>query len=377
MCPSNKFKYYQFFLLCLVLLGSLTTSAQVFPGDANNNGIVNNVDLLYIGYAYGAIGPARQTIGEAPNVFEVSADWAGEFPAGQNFSHADADGNGLVELLDMLSVYLNYNENAGFEEPDEFLEGVPGMDPVLNLEVEVDAEPITSGSLVQIPIVLGSPDQPLDNVNGVAFTIKYPHEFVELIEFQITADWLDPDDTNALFSFQTQEGHTNVGELDVALTRFGPNPVSGWGEVGMLTIVIEDDLIGLLPVGFDSTTIIVELEDVKVVNDEFVDVAIVNDSLEMMVYSPDALTTSTEAYFREAIKVYPNPVWDQIYVNSSTPLDRVELFDLAGRRVQSQELNRNFAAALPIQHLDSGFYLLRISSPEGQTSRRISILTSN
>ena len=46
-------------LLVALILWSVSASGQVWPGDVNNNGVVNNVDLLYLGFAHGHVGPAR------------------------------------------------------------------------------------------------------------------------------------------------------------------------------------------------------------------------------------------------------------------------------------------------------------------------------
>ena len=361
-------------LCCLFFLQlSFSTSAQVFPGDANANGRINNIDLLYMGYAYGAIGPARQIIGMEPDIAEITAVWALEFPNGLNYAHSDADGNGIIDILDMLSIYSNYNQELDEAQDDVFITGNIDVDPLLDLETSPAGAALTAGSILEIPIVLGSPDQPLENITGLAFTIKYPAEFVASANFQFTADWFNPDELNGLVTFQTFEGQTEPGSLDVTLSRFGPDPVSGWGEIGVLSIIIEDDLIGLLPTA-DSTTLEVELTDVKGVNEQFEDLPIVPDLVQMMLYHPDALATSTENPIPVAISIFPNPVLDQLFIKANAAIDQVVLYDLAGQRILSLQQNQNYQADLTLGHLSPGLYYLKVATSKGQITQKISIL---
>jgi len=81
---------------------------QVFPGDADRNGQVNHEDILYIGYAYGTVGPARVEPGIETMEAPLALQWAEAFPNGENFAFADANGDGTVGINDMLAVFTNY-----------------------------------------------------------------------------------------------------------------------------------------------------------------------------------------------------------------------------------------------------------------------------
>jgi len=53
--------FFTFLLLIsfLFLSNRTATHAQVWPGDVNNNGIVNHVDLIYLGEIFFQTGPPR------------------------------------------------------------------------------------------------------------------------------------------------------------------------------------------------------------------------------------------------------------------------------------------------------------------------------
>ncbi len=81
------------------------TSIIVWPGDANNDGIANVADVLPLGLYYNLTGPAR------PN---ASPTWTGQIcPPGwnpQNAAYADCNGDGTINVADVLPIGLNYNQ---------------------------------------------------------------------------------------------------------------------------------------------------------------------------------------------------------------------------------------------------------------------------
>jgi hypothetical protein len=79
--------------------------ATVYPGDANNDGIVDVRDILPIGMYFGKIGPVRQN---------SSLNWIGqEFKPTQNWDppeacYADCDGNGTINEKDVQGIIQNW-----------------------------------------------------------------------------------------------------------------------------------------------------------------------------------------------------------------------------------------------------------------------------
>lgn len=358
---------YIFLTLFAFLLSDL--EAQVFPGDANNNGKVDNVDILYMGYAFGTVGPMRL------EDLEIYPEWPFEFPDGTNYAFADANGDGIIDEADLLEIFINYNEENENVEPtdDVFTLGSPDSDPEIQLIDPDLEEPLTQGGFFEIPISLGSEDHPIENFNGLAFTIEYDPDFVQFIDMSFTAEWMDFDQesTAELFAFQSLEGDTNEGELDVAFSRFGLDPISGWGEIGVLSIVIEDDLIGLLPA--DSANIIVQLKEVKLINGQFTDIPVVHDSLSVMVYHPDAITNTEEPPLAQLVNTFPNPVRNHLHIHSPVAIERLELYNMLGQLAFSQNYSEDTFIKLDTNGLVAGIYTLRVNTREGQITRKITI----
>lgn len=87
---------------------------EVWPGDADNNGVISSKDILYICINYENIGPKR---------VNATMDWVPQpvvswnrFIDGVNFAHQDADGNGCVDLNDINVVATNYGKQTSVND---------------------------------------------------------------------------------------------------------------------------------------------------------------------------------------------------------------------------------------------------------------------
>src|SRR6185295_12937804 len=65
---------------------------SVWPGDANYDGVANNLDLLPIGVAYGSTGTVRP--GASNNwVGQAANDWGISLASGTDYKHIDCNGD--------------------------------------------------------------------------------------------------------------------------------------------------------------------------------------------------------------------------------------------------------------------------------------------
>ncbi|MFM9949281.1 MAG: hypothetical protein ACKV1O_15180, partial [Saprospiraceae bacterium] len=85
--------------LALLACAQLAGAQTLHPGDADDNGEVNQYDLLYIGYAYGTVGPMRLEDDTEFSPQAIPLLWTQTFPNGLNYAYADANGNGVVDFL--------------------------------------------------------------------------------------------------------------------------------------------------------------------------------------------------------------------------------------------------------------------------------------
>jgi PKD repeat protein len=80
------------------------TGPAVYPGDCNNDGRVNEMDVLPLGVFYGMTGPRRDSLGEETGWGPKQAiEWNDK-----RSTYADANGNGIVDVADLLIIALNW-----------------------------------------------------------------------------------------------------------------------------------------------------------------------------------------------------------------------------------------------------------------------------
>ena len=89
---------------------TVTSQIEVWPGDTNNDGIVNQADILPLGLYWGLTGSARETISTA---------WTGHACAPWDpvaATYADANGSGKVNQTDVLSIGLNWGSTHSISQ---------------------------------------------------------------------------------------------------------------------------------------------------------------------------------------------------------------------------------------------------------------------
>ncbi|KAA3639658.1 MAG: T9SS C-terminal target domain-containing protein [Bacteroidetes bacterium] len=345
---------------------------QVFPGDADNNGQVNHLDVLNVGYAWGTTGPARLETGGQPATQAIPVTWEEFFPQGLNYAFADADGNGVVNFLDLATISSNYGQvHDGGTEFVNFYEGVPDIHSQLILDKNEVPDYPTSGTYIEIPVLLGSEELPLESFQGIAFTIEYDSDYIADIEFTFDeSSWINSGEGS--FDFIGPEDE--IGSKEIAISRKGNYPVDGSGKIGTVSLIVIDDLGTLLASPTDSSNVIINIKEIKAVNGDFWTVPIASDSVSVMVYGPDALPLSTNDPDLAGIRVYPNPAQDFIRIESPTVIKEVALVNSFGQLLRAFTIReeRNFKVDLP-EDFPGGLYCIQIYTDSGVLTKKIII----
>ncbi|MBX2875455.1 MAG: T9SS type A sorting domain-containing protein [Saprospiraceae bacterium] len=366
-------KYIDRLLLSLLLLCLLQWPiyGQIFPGDADNNGRVEHYDVLYTGYAFGEIGPSR--LGGSPEDAEefISLLWENIFPSGLNFAYADADGNGAVDFLDLLTISTNYGAENGMVVSSEFLEGVAGTDPAISFDRSAIPPIITENSTVQIPLFLGTQENPLLDVNGIAFKITYDAELIADLRLELEPGWLGRDSQLFILQGLPEAALANSGRLDVAMTRLGKQPVMAFGKIGTLSIIIEDDLIELLPDNVDQLPVAVSVVGIGVIDGDFNTIPIVEDSVHLEVMNPAAISDVIDRDQDRLVKVYPNPAQSHLNILSADRIQEVQLYTLSGQKLQTHPVANQKNHVLPVQGLPAGPLLIKIIGAHSIVAKKI------
>jgi len=342
------------------------TQIVVWPGDVNNNGIVNEVDLLYLGFAFNATGNPRVDTSTQWTGQEITNGWEGSFPDGLNFAFADCNGDGIVDLDDVEVIKVNSkltHDDVTFEK-DEFLEATPEIDPKFSFSDDI--VPATPGVPTEISIGVGNDTQILKDILGVSFTIKVDTTFFEMSSYQFTLNpvtWFIPfEEEGTSLSLENEA----EGTIKVAIIKTDQVLATGAGDIGKVSFVIEEDAINFLA---PTDTVTLQIDSITVIKGDLTKVPVGGATV---IVDIEGRPTSTYNPILDKIKFYPNPNngWILLQTNE-VPVEKVELMNTLGQRVYQKSLTKNNFHSLDLNHIPKGAYWLRMITKHGIKSTPI------
>ena len=96
---------------------------------------------------------------------------------------------------------------------------------------------------------------------------------------------------------------------------------------------------------------------------------VLNTTIDIGAYEFDSTLSISDLNLDTSLLIYPNPATDIINISSTKPITKIKVFDMSGKQIL-KVLNTN---KINITSLKPGLYLLRISSNNSQTVKKISI----
>ncbi|MDW3649718.1 MAG: S8 family serine peptidase [Bacteroidia bacterium] len=208
----------------------------VWPGDANADGEVNMTDYLLTGLTDTETGPARpwpSTDWEAQSATPWYGNFPGLNPLGNqvNFMHADADGDGQIEIVDDSEIIRkNYSKQIF---PEQTAQGQ--ADIFLNMGSQVTIVGDTTDFTVDLDNI---PSYLIEDVAGIAVRLEYDMPLSQPLIFDFSDTWFgDATETDSFIVHN--EGNRQV---DVGLFRKGgfSQQIAGTFLKGKIIVVIDD-----------------------------------------------------------------------------------------------------------------------------------------
>lgn len=404
----------------LMVIGTCSLYGQsLWPGDINNNGVVNGVDMLYHAVAQGADGPQRQEIGTNWESYNTAPNWQGQFIDGTNYSKADVNGRGRVEASDRTALWRdNYGLTHGAVIPDVFLVGDASTDPQLTISSNETA--LNAGQEVQLDLTLGSATKPVQNFYGLTFKLRFNPDHIEdevteplwdpkMVRLELASgNWINPTG-NDLEAFVNLDNAAGV--LEVVILRKGPGTVSGHGEIASVMATGIDDIIFLE--GETNTTF--TIDEIKLINDNLVEYPVAGSTttlatqgisltgltaqesnqreeaeesseetrkkgVEANEYAPSHQPIKNNSFNEQhtstgTITVYPNPVVDRLQARVDSAEEEIvelRLFSVSGQLVRTLPNVQAAQAEMDVSNLPGGNYVLQLETTSGTTVKMIS-----
>lgn len=356
-------KIISLLLVVFISLSSITVAQDcsnfcVWPGDANNNGIANHFDVLQLGKASSSTGPFRTNVDTDWSAKEAN-QWPETFVANNaNFKHADANGDGFVDLFDIYPIGNNFGEtNALFTGAAEG-NNILGTDLTASLSQTIYSD----GETVTITISLGTAAEPVSDLMGLAFSLVIDTQYVQQVIEPVTWNFglIGPEEDLFLFD-KWEPGISDA--VHFAFARNNGIPINGYGDILTVELVIIDDL----SLRYSETQPYeVDIRDVLGIDSLENDLLITSngDAASLLV------TTSTEEWIDNDLSIYPNPFSDKIWIEkiNDIQLETVEIYDVYGKLVHQEPA---FKEEINLSHLTTGIYYLSIKTDKGKYFKKI------
>ncbi len=352
----------------IFVVDTCVPSLCVWPGDANNDGIVNNKDLLPVGLAFGTAGPARGS--GAPNIAwtgQFSTDWLTAKTLGKkmdlNFKYADTNGDGVVDTQDTIAIIKNYNE---IRNKTGSLSGTESENP--NIIIDARKDTVRVGDTLEINISLGSDTAVMQNIYGYAFSFGYEKNYVDSgsVNVDYSGNWLAP---NGDYLHLEMDFYPR-SQTDIAFTRVNHQGANGYGHIVKISFII-DNIDGKL---FSTEVMNLSLDDVEVLDSNGTEIPVIVNTDSVVILLSEIGWDDPATLPGKAI-IYPNPSdgFVQVRVTEGISVLEYQLTDLLGRTVIRHDETAPNRFNLDVSHLPNGTYLLRLNTQYGMITKQVLI----
>jgi uncharacterized delta-60 repeat protein len=317
------------------------TCADVWPGDANSDGTADNLDVLELGLHYTQTGAPRANVSNSWQSYFAN-NWGGTITNGKNMNHSDCNGDGIINDNDTLSIYNNYNLTHTFK---------PVQTNTLNPQLSIvpDQPMVVKGMWGTASIYLGDATSPINNINGIAYTIDFDNTLLEP-----NSIWIEYQNS---FMDAGQNLHFRKldfanGKIFTATTHTASNNVSGFGKIATLHYQIKSSLatdevlnIGLTQANHSNATGLIT--------------PLTSGTGTLMAIG--ASVGVKENLYSGNVLVSPNPTNGLLNIsfNSIPQNTKIELYNSIGALVLTEPMS-NKNNTINVGDLSSGVYFMKV-----------------
>lgn len=326
--------------------------SQVWPGDANSDGLVDNTDVLELGLAFSSTG-ANRTPGGNLYTSQYSTNWTGTVSSGKNLCHADCNGDGVINNNDTIAILTNYLL------PHAFKTSEISSNPELN----IIAQPIVNAGIWnKADIVLGDGIININQLYGLAFDVNFDQSMIEADSVYLVypASFLNNNSQNIQF----RKTLFNAGKVFAASVRTDGNNVTGSAKIAELHFKLKFGLP-------ENTFFNLSVSNAKKIDHTGISQTLSGGGTSALL---DGNTTVVKEnnFSTFSVLVFPNPAKDQLNLLSNSDESIYYLFsDISGRKVFEGEFVRN--QFIDLTEVDSGTYLVRFESRSAVFHKKVLI----
>lgn len=347
MLPSPNPNYGSF-----VAKYNTSTLNNVWPGDANQDLIVDNYDILSIGLYNGELTEKRFTISNLWQPYYALMYGIVQYN-GNDIQYADCNGNGTISITDTTAIRQNYGLSHVLRAAQSNRLTV-GPD----LYFQTSSTAVAPGSIVNVDIMVGTSNL---SIYGIGFNIPIDPSLIQsgTVSLSFAPSWLGTPGTNAI-----KFGKFTGTSVDGTLVRNNQTNATGFGKIATLTFQVANNIsiATIFPLSF-SNYLALTANGSNVPLTPLTNSFIVDPLLEVPVLEDQV-----------ALSIYPNVTSDvfSLHMQLIKPADaQFTLINVVGELVLEIEsiqlVAGTFTKDFNISGLSSGIYFLK-SSLNGNVS---------
>lgn len=309
-----------------------SNSTNIWAGDTDDNGVVDNEDLFRLGTAIPQNwkGSAR-TNPSIQWMAQASTDW-GDKLLGIDAKHIDTNGNGHITTDDVEAINRNFaklhinTRSQDFERAALNSVDIPiyfsGLPDSLNLTNDITGY-----------INLGYVANPANDIYGIAYRFLIDTNRIVASSFKMTFDscWIGTISLNLLSNVAKVNGRSSI---EIGIVRTDGQNISGHGKIGKFTFRLKETTVNDLNISLQNILVTDKNNTIsKLINNVDVSLPIQFPNLSLK-YAPN----SQESYSTKVMRSFNQRIGIRV-TNTQTDIP------LAGVKV-SFSLPKNGASAM-------------------------------
>lgn len=323
----------------------------VYPGDANNDRLADNTDLLNVGLAYDTTGPVRAGA-SIVWVGQSATDWTDTFAMGLNYKFADCNGDGIINADDTLAIMQNFGlTHTKTDGAEPWRSGIPGIN------VSFSQDTVQTGDTLITTFSLGDSALTVSNIYGLAFTYHYDPivNDTSSVRFGFLSSWLG----TSANSIAIYKDLTAAGQIKAAITGIDHISRSGSGAIAqMYSRITSDNINGKDLAYYNNLGYISDITAADAAG-HTIQLNAGQDSARV-AYEPSGLHDPDNA----AIILYPNPASGHVYIRSAVQVESVMLYNALGQTILAHDVHTK-TLSLDLSGIAAGAYTVAIRTQAG------------
>ncbi len=339
--------------------GIWSEESQLWPGDTDLNGIVNNHDLLNIGLGYGQTGPQRANA-TIDWTEQTAENWENKTPISLvNYKYADCNGDGVVNTTDRAAIDANWKKTTEFWTGAENNLTPPNTNTTTLSADALYVAPfdIEVGQTPTFDIILSGINQ-VQDAYGVSFTVVYDPDAIVpgSLDLTFAQSWLGIENSDMITFFHDDP---IAGRLDMAITRIDGTPITSSGAIAQLSFQVAN----VVPAN-ETYQMFFNVTDIRAITEREKPLLVVGLST-IATISGIVGTKQVSAPFQAAI--FPNPVKKTLIIEvKGAAFEQIDLLNINGQLMLTSKSSK-----LDMSEIPSGIYFVKIYSDKGSIYRKV------